>query len=338
MRIVLDVMGGDLTPQELIKGGVTAGKRHSIDLLFAGDPSIIREALSGLRVPIGGQFDLLPCSQVIQMNESPVKAIREKKDSSLVVGLTAVRDGVADGFVSPGNTGGIVAAALLTLGRCATIPRPGILAILPTLSGPDLLAIDVGANADSTAEQIEAFARMGVTYARDVLQYPDPSVGLLNIGTEETKGNRLALETYARLSESPLRFSGNVEPHGLLVDRPVDVVACDGYIGNIFLKSVEGGISAVTSLLKKSITRDVVATLGALLLRRAFSNVREVLSYERRGGASLLGVNGTVVIAHGRSDAEAIASAIDVARRGIAAGFVERISSGIEQGWSADGG
>jgi glycerol-3-phosphate acyltransferase PlsX len=337
MRIVLDVMGGDLSPHELIKGGVVAARRLSVDLLFVGDPAVVRSALSSVRVPVGGKFDILPSSQVVEMDDSPVRAVREKKDSSLVVGLEAVRNGDADGFVSPGNTGAIVAAALLTLGRCARIPRPGILAALPTLSGPDLLVIDVGANADSTADQLESFAMMGATYARDVLGLRDPVVGLLNIGTEETKGNRLAVETHARLARGPLTFHGNVEPHSLLVDRPVDVVVCDGFVGNVFLKAVEGGISAVTSLLKKSITRDAVATLGALLLRRAFSNVREVLSYQRRGGAPLLGVQGTVVIAHGRSDAEAIASAIDVARREIAAGLVERISTGM-QGWPADGG
>jgi len=336
MRILLDVMGGDLPPQELIRGGIAAARKQSIDIAFAGDSHIIEAALAEAGERPGRQFEIVPSTDVVRMDDPPVRAVREKRNSSLVLGLASLHRGDADGFVSPGNTGAVVVGSIFTLGRIAAIPRPGLLAVLPTLHGPDLLVIDVGANTDCSPNHLEAFALMGATYAREILDIERPRIGLLNIGTEETKGNHVAQEAFRLLHASSLDFAGNVEPHHLLTDRPVDVVVCDGFIGNVFLKSVEGGISAVTSLLKKSIIQNAFAKVGALLLRRAFSDVRQVLSYERHGGAPLLGVNGTVVIAHGRSDAEAIESAIDVARRQVEARLVERFGRGM-QGWARNG-
>ncbi len=336
MRILLDVMGGDLPPRELIQGGIAASRNQSIDIAFAGDPRAIETALAAAGERLGERFSVVASTDVVAMDDSPVRAVREKKNSSLVLGLEALHRGEADGFVSPGNTGAVVVGSLFTLGRIAAIPRPGLLAILPTLHGPDVLVIDVGANTDCSPDHLAAFALMGATYAREILEIAQPRVGLLNIGTEETKGNRMAQEAFALLHSSSLAFTGNVEPHHLLTERPVDVVVCDGFVGNIFLKSIEGGISAVTSLLKKSIIQNAFAKVGALLLKRAFSDVRQVLSYERHGGAPLLGVDGTVVIAPGRSDAEAIARAIDVARRQVNARLVERFERGM-RGWTRNG-
>ncbi|MDD4903012.1 MAG: phosphate acyltransferase PlsX [Candidatus Bipolaricaulis sp.] len=337
MRILLDVMGGDLPPQELIRGGIAAARNQSIDIAFAGDARTIEATLAEAGERSGERFSIVPSTDVISMDDPPVRAIREKKGSSLVVGLAALHRGEVDGFVSPGNTGAVVVGSIFTLGRIAAIPRPGLLAVLPTLRGPNLLVVDVGANTDCSPSHLAAFALMGATYAREILRIEHPRVGLLNIGTEETKGNRITQEAFALLRTSALDFAGNVEPHHLLTDRPVDVVVCDGFIGNVFLKSIEGGISAVTSLLKRSIIQNAFAKVGALLLKRAFSDVRQVLSYERHGGAPLLGVNGTVVIAHGRSDAVAIESAVDVARRQVEARLVERFGRGM-QGWARDGG
>jgi phosphate acyltransferase len=336
MRILLDVMGGDRPPRELVSGGVAAGCRQSLDITFVGDPQPIREALAALGQTIGGRFEILPSSQVIRMDDSPVRAVREKKDSSLVVGLEALKAGAADAFVSPGNTGAVVAASLFELGRVAAIPRPGLLAFLPSLKNQDFLVVDVGANADCAPEHLEAFALMGATYARSVLGIAEPSVGLLNIGEEDTKGNRVSSETFALLRKGPLPFAGNVEPHRLLTDRPVDVVVCDGFVGNVFLKSTEGGIAAFSSLLKRSVLRNAITKAGAFLLRRSFADMRHVFSYQRRGGAPLLGVDGVVVIAHGRSDAEAIGGAIDVARKQAEADLVRRFSEGL-QGWALHG-
>ncbi len=337
MRILLDVMGGDLPPEELVKGGVDVGHRQEADILFAGDPVLISRALASVREAPGGRFDILPCSDIVRMDDPPVRAVREKRDSSMIKGLQALQEGSVDAFVSPGNTGAIVVGALLTLGRIAGIPRPGLSAILPTLSGPDIAVIDVGANSDCTATHLEYFGLMGATYARDVLGIQQPRIGLLNIGTEAGKGNRLVTQAHHLLATAPYDFVGNVEPHQILVDRPVDVVVCDGFVGNILLKAIEGGISTVTSLLKRSVIRNALAQLGGLLLRRTFRTVKETLSYQRRGGAPLLGVNGVVVIAHGRSDAEAIGSAIEAAIREADAHLVNRLGHGLE-GWSQHGG
>jgi len=337
MRILVDVMGGDLPPRELVAGGVAAGRRYSLDVIFIGETRAVSTALAEHRESPGGQFDILPSTEIIRMDDPPVRAVREKKNSSLVLGLEALKDGQADALVSPGNTGAVVAGSLFALGRIPGIPRPGLMAVLPSLRNQDFLVIDVGANADCAPEHLQAFALMGATYAQSVLGIPDPSVGLLNIGEEDTKGNRVANETFTVLRGGPLSFAGNIEPHRLLTERPVDVVVCDGFIGNIFLKSTEGGIAAFSTLLKRSVLRNAITKVGAFLLRRSFADMRKVFSYKRRGGAPLLGVNGVVVIAHGRSDAEAIGGAIDVARRQAEADLGRRLAQGLE-GWAADGG
>ncbi len=336
MRVLLDVMGGDNPPQELVKGGVSMGRRTETDIVFAGDPAVIEASLAAHGETSGGRFTILPSSQVIGMDDAPVRAVRQKRDSSLVLGLHALRDGAVDAVVSPGNTGALVAGSVLILGRTPGIPRPGILAALPTVTGNDLYVIDVGANSDSTPDQLLHFALMGATYAQAVAGIREPSTGLLNIGDEEGKGNRLIGSAFSLLASSPLPFSGNVEAHRVLVDRPVDIVVCDGFVGNVFLKSVEGGVAAVAQLLKRTIRGRVIAMLGALLMSGSIARVKGTMSYQRRGGAPLLGVDGVVVIAHGRSDAEAIESALEVAREQVRADLVRRFSRGIS-GWGADG-
>ena len=336
MRILLDVMGGDLPSHELVKGGVAVGRRRGIDVVFAGDPHKIEAALADSGEKPGAKFDVLPSSQTIHMEDAPVKAVREKKDSSLVLGLNALKNGDVDAFVSPGNTGAVVAGSIFILDRIPEIPRPGILASLPTLTGKDILVIDVGANSDCTPEHLVHFGLMGVSYAHDVLGVDEPTTGLLNIGAERGKGNRLIADTFARLESSPLPFAGNVEAHHLLVDRPVDIVVCDGFVGNVFLKAVEGGISSVTSLLRRTIRGRAIAMIGALLMSGSFSRVKQALSYQKRGGAPLLGVNGVVVIAHGRSDAVAISSAVEVACREVEVGLVDRLCQGMS-GWRKHG-
>jgi glycerol-3-phosphate acyltransferase PlsX len=336
MRILLDVMGGDLPSHELVKGGIAVGRRRSIDVVFAGDPREVERALSDFGERPGGQFDVLPSRQTIRMEDAPVKAVREKRDSSLVLGLNALKNGDVDGFVSPGNTGAILSGSILILRRIPEIPRPGLLASIPSLAGEDILVIDVGANSDCTSDQLVHFGLMGASYAHEVLGIDQPTTGLLNIGAERGKGNRLIADTFARLEASPLAFVGNVEPHNLLIDRPADIVVCDGFVGNVFLKALEGGISAVTTLLKHTIRGRALAMIGALLMSGSFARVKKSLSYRKRGGAPLLGVNGVVVIAHGRSDAVAIGSAVELACREVEVGLVERLSEGIP-GWREHG-
>jgi glycerol-3-phosphate acyltransferase PlsX len=331
MRILLDVMGGDHPPKELVKGGIEIGHLRNIEIVFAGDPQAIGSALAESGETDGHSFHILPCTQVVQMDDSPVKAVREKADSSLIRGLQELKAGNVDAFVSPGNTGAAVAGSLFTLGRIKGIPRPGILTSLPTLEGRDTFLIDVGATSDCHAEHLVHFAQMGITYAQEVSGIADPTVGLLNIGGEQGKGNRLITKTYELLEAANLRFVGNVEAHQIIKSRPADVIVADGFVGNVCLKSIEGSVSAVTGILKKSIQESIFVKLGALLMKRAFDNLRSAMSYQKRGGAPLLGVNGIVVIAHGRSDAEAIGSAIDVARREVDADLTEKISLSVPQ-------
>lgn len=329
MRILLDVMGGDCRPQELVKGGIELGCLRGIEIAFAGDRQLIESAFVKFGVTAGRSFHIVPCSQVIQMGDSPVKAVRDRSDSSLIRGLCELKAGTVDAFVSPGNTGAVVAGSLFTLGRIRGIPRPGILAPLPTLEGRDIFLIDVGATSDCHAEHLVHFAKMGATYAEEVIGIRNPAVGLLNIGGEQGKGNRLMRKTYALLESADIHFVGNVEAHQLIQTRPADVIVSDGFVGNICLKTIEGSVSAVTRLLRQSIRKSIISKLGALLMRRAFASLRAAISYQKRGGAPLLGVNGIVVIAHGRSNAEAIGSAIDVARREVEANLAEKISLGI---------
>jgi glycerol-3-phosphate acyltransferase PlsX len=336
MRILLDVMGGDLPPRELVKGGILMGRREETQIVFAGDRAAIEAALAEHQERPGRAFDILPCSEVVRMDDPPVTAVREKRASSLVRGLESLRDGRVDAFVSPGNTGAVVAGSIFMLGRTQGIPRPGLMAALPTVSGDDIYVIDVGATSDSTPEQLLHFALMGATYARDVAGISRPTVGLLNIGSEEGKGNRLIGKAFSLLEGSPLPFCGNVEAHRVLIDRPADVVVSDGFVGNVFLKSVEGGVAALANLLKQTIRGRLIAMLGALLMSGSIARVKGTMSYRRRGGAPLLGVDGVVVVAHGRSDAEAIGAALKVAQQQVKADLLARFSRGIS-GWEKDG-
>jgi glycerol-3-phosphate acyltransferase PlsX len=336
MRIVLDVMGGDRPPGELVRGAVDGARRHGLELLLTGPPDTIRPALAAASVDEGSAVTILPATQVVTMDERPVRAVRAKRDSSLMVALDALRDGRADAFVSPGSTGAIVVGSLFVLGRQASIPRPGLAALLPTTAGGEFTLIDAGATVDCTPEQLQSFALMGATHAQAILGIDDPTVALLSNGTERGKGNRTVTRAAELLDEAPFRFVGNVEAHHLLTERPADVVVSDGFTGNVLLKAIEGGVLATTSLLRHAIRGRLRCVLGAALMRPAFAELRRVLGYQRRGGASLLGVNGTVIIAHGRSDGAAIAGAIDIARRAVEGRVTARLSAGIG-GWQVDG-
>jgi len=329
MRILLDVMGGDYPPQELVKGGIELGRLRGIEIAFAGDRQLIESAFTKFGVIAGRSCHIIPCSQIIRMDDSPVKAVRDRSDSSLIRGLCELKAGTVDAFVSSGNTGAVVAGSLFTLGRIPGITRPGILAPLPTLEGRDIFLIDAGATSDCHAEHLLHFAKMGSTYAEEVIGIRNPTVGLLNIGGEQGKGNRLMAKAYALLESADLHFVGNVEAHQLIQTRPADVIVSDGFVGNVCLKTIEGSVTAVTRLLRQSIRKSIISKLGALLMKRAFASLRTSMSYQKRGGAPLLGVNGIVVIAHGRSNAETIGSAIDVARREVEANLTGKISPGI---------
>jgi glycerol-3-phosphate acyltransferase PlsX len=336
-KVVLDTQGGDRGPAEVIAGGLLALEEFPMDLVLAGDRALIEREIhptlkERVRHPSKSKLrrlhpEVLHAPEVVTMEDAPAEAVRRKKESSLVRGIEAVRRGEADAFVSPANTGAVMAAALLRLGRIRGIDRPGIAAILPTVQGRNVLVIDVGANVDCSPENLKEFAIMGTVYAREILGVEEPRVGLLNIGSERRKGNELALKTFFVLEELP-HFAGNVEAHQILQGE-VDVVVCDGFVGNVLLKSYEGGASATVELLKKAIERDWLARLGAFILIPALKNFKRSLSAARYGGAPLLGVRGVVIIAHGNSDAEAIKNAVRVAVESVRHNLVEKIERGI---------
>ncbi|MBN1858900.1 phosphate acyltransferase PlsX [Candidatus Bipolaricaulota bacterium] len=330
MQIILDVMGGDQIPGNLVEGGVRAAREFDLDIVLVGDPPVIRSSLKKLGAIEGSQVSILASESVIRMDEPPVQAVRKKRDSSLVRGLHALREQDGDALVSPGNTGAVVAGSLFTLGRIPGIPRPGLVANLPSVDGADFAMVDVGATVDCMPEHLVHFASMGSIYARDVMGISRPRVGLLSIGEEKGKGNRLASKTFSLLQDAPITFAGNVESHQLLNGRPVDVVVCDGFVGNVFLKATEGAVGAIVSLLKAGLSSSRRAKLGAMMLRPILRHLVGKLDYHSRGGAPLLGVNGVVIVAHGRSDADAIVGAIDVARRAVSSGMRKHLAESVE--------
>lgn len=302
-RIVVDVMGADRPPGELAAGAAQAAAKLPLDLVVVGDARQIEPHLPDLP-----NVSLLHCPLFVDPEEKPVEAAR-RTDTSLARGLALLAQGQADAFLSPGNTGAVVATALLQLGRLPGVHRPALCASLPTLKGKEVLLVDAGASADYKPPYLLQFASMGAAYARVVLDLALPTVGLLNIGTEPHKGDTLTQQAHALLAERP-DFRGNVEPHTVLTERPVDVVVTGGFSGNLFLKALEGGVEAVTEALRRELHRSLRARLGGWIARPALRAVARGLGYREHNAAPLLGVRGLVFVAHGRSDAPAVAGAV----------------------------
>ncbi len=325
-KVILDTQGGDRGPAEIIYGGLKAANAFDADVIFAGDQSTIEGEMSRRAKR---RFTILHAPEIVTMEDVPTDAVRHKRESSLVKGIEFVRQGLADAFVSPANTGAVMAASLLTLGRIRGIDRPGIAAVIPTVYGRNVLIIDVGANVDCDAENLKEFAIMGTVYAQEILGVAEPKVGLLNIGSERRKGNELALKTFFLL-ERLGNFAGNVEGHQIL-EGQVDVVVCDGFAGNVLLKAYEGGTAATVEFLTRAIQKDFYARLGAFILLPALRNFKRSISAARYGGAPLLGVKGVVIIAHGNSDAEAIKNAVRVAVESVRHQLVAKIERGLAE-------
>ncbi len=327
MRIVLDTLGGDRPPAELIAGGVAAIKEYDVEVIFAGDQALIERELSAHK---NLRYAILHAPEEITMNESPIEAIRKKKNSSLVQGVRAVRHGEADAFVSPANTGAVMAAALFNLGRLPEIDRPGIGVLVPTLEGRRTLIIDAGANAECDPEHLLEFGIMGTIYMREVLGVPNPRVGLLNIGEEPQKGDAQAQKAFAYLQQELLNFAGNVEPNRL-VEGGFDVVVTDGFTGNICIKAYEGAATVTVRYLKREIEKSFLAKLGVPFLWPSLNRLKRQISAVQYGGAPLLGVHGVVIIAHGNSNAEAIKNAIRVAKEAVEHEILEKIERGVHE-------
>lgn len=326
MRIALDAMGGDYAPAEIVRGAVdAAGEIKSLDRIFlVGDQEKIGAELDGLAFP-PGKIEIVHASEAIGMDETPALAVRRKKDSSIGRAVDLVKSGDADAVVSAGNTGAVVVASTLKLRTLEGIDRPAIAAVLPKLNGSFVL-IDAGANTDCTAEMLVQFAVMGSVYSGAVVGRSNPVVGLLSIGGEHTKGNETTKEAFEILKMAPINFKGNVEGHDAF-EGETDVLVCDGFVGNIFLKTSEGTAGAVGHWLKQELTRSPMRKMAALMLSGAFKTMKKRMDREMYGGAMLLGVNGVCIITHGASSRRAILHAVRVAAESVGSRLNELIVS-----------
>ncbi len=324
--IALDAMGGDFAPDEIVLGAVQARRTSGISPVLVGD----REAVSAALRRAGDDGDdwrIEHAPGVVAMDEHAVTAVRTKTDSSIRRCADLLKAGEVDAFLSMGNTGAAMAAAVLVVGRAAGVERPGLAALLPSTGSP-ALAIDVGANADSRPRHLLAFALMGQVYQQRVLGRAAPTVGVLSIGEEDAKGNSLVFETSELLAASNLKFEGHVEPRGIVAGK-VDVVVCDGFTGNILIKAMEATAEYAFAELRTHVKARRLSQLGALLMRPSFRELRRRTDYAQWGGVPLLGVNGVVILGHGRSHAEAVVSGLRVAERAVRAELVPTIAEGL---------
>src|SRR6266568_1089570 len=327
--IALDAMGSDRAPKPEIEGALQAARQYGVRVLLVGPETVVKAELDRHRAATRLPIEIVHASECITM-EDKIEAIRAKRDSSMRVGLRMVREGRAAGFVTAGNTGAAMATAKIVLGAVPGVDRPALAAVFPTAPGNPAMLLDVGANVDCTAQNLEQFAVMGDIYFRAMFGKrpgtPGPRVGLLSIGEEESKGNELTRDSFQLLKQLPLNFVGNVEGRDLY-NGEVDVIVADGFVGNVALKISEGVVHLVRTTLKETLKTTITRQVGYLLSRSAFSDFKKRLDHTEYGGAPLLGVKGVCFITHGSSNANAIKNAIRVA-----AEFAElRINDKIEK-------
>ena len=327
MKIIVDAMGGDFAPGVVIDGAVAAVKEYDVEVVLVGDEAKVSSLLKKAKYS-GDRISVIHATEVIEMSESAATSVRRKRGSSIVVGLNLVKEGRGDAFFSAGNTGAVVCAATLGLGLLPGIERPGIAIITPTLKGISLI-IDVGANIDAKPSQLLQYGIMADAYSRYILNRTNPSVGLLNIGEEEAKGTGFIKETYELLEKSNLNFIGNVEGKDLFSGK-CDVIVCDGFVGNIALKVSESAAETMQIFLKRHLLSNTMGKIGLLFLMPSLKRFKKELDYSEYGGAPLLGVNGVVIIGHGRSNAKAIKNAIRVAKEEVERKFNEKILEAIK--------
>lgn len=327
MRIIIDAFGGDNAPLEIIKGAVLAKKEADVDITLVGDSEIIKKVSSDNGIDVSS-FDIIHTTEVFNMEDKPTDIIKSKKNTSLAVALQTVADGNGDAFLSAGSTGAIVAGGTFIIKRIKGVKRPAIGSMIP---GRDrkFMMMDVGANADCRPEMLAQFGVMASVYLENVMGVKNPEIGLLNIGTEETKGGELQLEAFSLLKNSNLNFIGNVEardiPKGVC-----DAVITDGFTGNVALKLYEGVSSTIFSMLKSALYKNLKNKLAALVIKKDLYEIKKKADYSEIGGAPLLGVNKPVIKAHGSSDAKAIKNAILLAKAFAENNVIEKISAGLQ--------
>lgn len=331
MRVALDAMGGDFAPVNPVAGAILSLREYSdFSIALVGDEAKVRAEIAKHDIRgLEDRITYIHASQVVDMKDSGLDSVRRKKDSSISRAVDLVKSGQADAVVSAGHTGALVAAATIKLRTLPGIRRAGLAVLVPTPTLSYLL-IDAGANIDPSPEDIVGYSVMGTIYTREILGRPNPRVGLMSIGTEESKGNEFTLECFRLLKSAPIHFAGNVEGHGLF-SKPVDVVVTDGFIGNILLKTVEGLSSSIFSWLKSELKKSPIRMLGAWLSRGAFFAIRNQINTEEYGGTPLLGINGICIKSHGNATPKTIKNAIRVARELVALKVNERIVEAITQ-------
>lgn len=326
MRVIVDAFGGDHAPLEVLRGCILARDELKTDILLTGDEKIIRKTAEQENLDISG-FEILHTGEVFDIHANPATILKEGKNTSLGLGLQALRDGKGDAFVSAGSTGGLVTGATLLTKRIKGIKRPALAPMLPSAKEKFML-LDAGANTECRADMLVQFAIMGTAYMKCVKNIPDPKVGLLNIGSEETKGREQELQAYKLLQDAPVRFMGNAEARELPSGN-YDVVVCDGFSGNITLKLYEGMGAMFRDNLKKWFS-GIMGKLSALLLYSDIKDFQRVMDYKEEGGAILLGIAYPVIKAHGSSDAKAFYNAIRQAKKCVDGNMIAEITALLE--------
>jgi phosphate acyltransferase len=332
VRVALDVMGGDNAPGETVHGAVQAAREYGFGVYLVGDEGVIRAELAkhdtnGLDLPI------VHTDEVIDMHDHPATAVRRKKNASMILALQLVRDGKALGTVSAGNSGAMMAASLFTLKRIPGVDRPALGGVFPTKRNPCLI-IDMGANTDCKPEYLQQFALMGSIYMERIFNVSSPRVGLLSDGEEESKGNQQVIDTHQLLKQvAPklgINFIGNIEGRDIPAGF-VDIVVCDGFVGNVVLKLGEGLAESLIELIKGQMTSTFLNKIAAAILRPGLRRVFKRLDYAEYGGVPLLGINGSAIISHGRSNAKAIKNALRVAHQTATTNVAGAIAEGLEK-------
>lgn len=326
MRIIIDAMGGDNAPQAPVEASVIAVKENDISIILVGEKNIIEQELAKYKYP-HDRIKIAEAHDVITNYEEPAKAVRSKKNASVVVAAQMLKDGKGDALLSMGNTGALLAAGLLIVGRIKGILRPAIATMLPTADGPKLLT-DAGANTNCRPENLVQFGMMGSIYMNKIMDISNPKVGLVSNGEEEGKGDELTKASYPKLSQAPLNFIGNIEGRDIM-DGKADVIVCDGFVGNVILKTIEGIGSFVGRELKGIFTESILTKLGAVFCMNGVKSFKKLMDYREYGGAPLLGTKKPVIKGHGSSDTKAIVSAIKQAMKCVEVNLSEVISDNL---------
>ncbi len=327
-KIVVDAMGSDNSPRSEVDGAIAAARAYGVHVILAGDESRLKPMLRE-RSAEGLSVEIRHASQTIAMDEKPAAVLRKKKDSSVHVAAALVRDGLASGLVSAGNTGAVMAVAKMLVGVVPGVDRPALATVVPTLTGRAVL-LDVGANVTCKPHHLVQFALMGHLFSKQIVGVASPRVGLMSVGEEESKGTDLTKGVHKSLKELQINFIGNVEGRDIYNGR-ADVIVCDGFTGNVALKTSEGLVETMLQLMKEELSRNLRAKLGALLSMDSFRRLKKRLDYSEYGGAPLIGLRGVCIICHGRSSGNAIKNAIRVAKEFVENKVNERLQAELSQ-------